>query len=78
MLTNWLQYYQLAHGAVLYRGLEMAQQGRMLTVTAMYYRYTRDAATLLTHLRQIDGVAEMLLKRRARALSAYLLLTTDY
>ena len=50
VLDNWLTFYQLPQGSVLYRGLEMAQQGRMLTVTAMYYRYTRDASPLLDHL----------------------------
>ena len=31
-----LTYYQRPHGAVLYRGLEMPQQGRLLTILAMY------------------------------------------
>ena len=71
VLDNWLAFYQLPQGSVLYRGLEMAQQGRMLTVTAMYYRYTRDASPLLDHLPRIAGVADMLLRRRALALAAH-------
>ena len=71
VLVNWLTYYQLPHGAVLYRGLEMAQQGRMLTIIALYYRYTCDGTALLDNIDKIGGVASMLLLRRASALAAH-------
>ena len=71
VITNWLTHYQLPHGAVLYRGLEMAQQGRALTVIAMYYAYTRDAAPLLDGLEAIGGIAAMLQRRRDAALAAH-------
>ena len=50
VLDNYLQYFVRADGSILYRGMEMAQQGRILTVAAQYWRYTRDAAPLLQHL----------------------------
>ena len=36
MLDNWLSYFIKDRGFVLYRGLEMAQHGRMLTSIAQY------------------------------------------
>ena len=71
VLHNWLEFYQRPHGAVLYRGLEMPQQGRLLTIVAMYFRYTRDAMTVLEHLPKLDGVVTMLLDRRRAALARY-------
>ena len=38
VLDNYAEHFLRRHGSILYRGLEMAQQGRMLTVFAMYYR----------------------------------------
>ena len=60
MLQNYCDYFLRRHGSVLYRGLEMAQQGRMLTVVALYYRYTRDGETVLPALDRINGVAQVL------------------
>eukprot|EP00754_Rhynchopus_humris_P034244 Rhum_TRINITY_DN15574_c0_g1::Rhum_TRINITY_DN15574_c0_g1_i1::g.161311::m.161311 len=63
VLENWLEYYVRPHGNIHYRGLEMAQQGRTLTVTALYYFYTKDSALILKYLPKIKGVADLLLKR---------------
>jgi hypothetical protein len=62
-LDNWLTYFIQAKGFVLYRGLEMAEQGRMLTNIAQYYTYTRDSSMLVKHLDKIDGIAWMLRQR---------------
>jgi hypothetical protein len=72
VLDNYLTYFvRDERGSILYRGLEMAQQGRILTVIAQYYRYTGDAALLLKHLKKIDGVAGLLRQRRQLALTRY-------
>ena len=42
VLHNYLRYYCLPSGGVMYRGLEMAQSARMLTNIAQYYEYTRE------------------------------------
>lgn len=71
VLENWLQYFVEDRGFVLYRGLEMAQHGRMLTNIAQYYKYTGDAAMLQRHISKISGIGWMLLQRRQVALHAY-------
>ena len=60
VLTNWLTYYQREAGAVMYRGLEMPMQGRLLTICAMYFRYTRDAAVLVDHLDKVSPHTSLL------------------
>ena len=71
VLDNWLRYFvevlppvcmmltwgsEQERGFVLYRGLEMAQQGRMLTNIAQYYLYTGEPRS--------DGWCEMAACRR--------------
>ena len=63
VLDNYLSYFVRHDGTILYRGLEMAQQGRILTCIALYYEYTRDPRPLIKHLDKIDALAG-LLKRR--------------
>lgn len=46
-------------------------QGRVLTVAAMYYRYTGDGAPLVQHIGRLDGIARMLAKRRDDALRTF-------
>ena len=56
VLDNWLSKFMGRSGFVMYRGLEMPQQARMLTVIAMYAQYTDDSSGLLIkHLDKIDG-----------------------
>ena len=71
VLDNWLTYFIQDKGFLLYRGLEMAQHGRMLTNIAQYYAYTRDSAMILKHLDKIKGIAWMLMQRRTAALAKY-------
>ena len=71
VLDNWLTYFIQEKGFVLYRGLEMAQHGRMLTNIAQYYTYTKDSSMLIKHLGKIEGIAWMLMKRRSDALAKY-------
>jgi hypothetical protein len=53
LLENYLRYYLKERGTIAYRGLEMAQSGRMLTLFAQYWRYTGDSQTLLRYRRDI-------------------------
>jgi hypothetical protein len=75
ILDNYLSFYVRRGGAIFYRGLEMHQQGRMLTLLALYHSYTGDAELLLNHSTKISGVIGMLRERRNRALA---LPTSDY
>lgn len=71
VLENWLRYFVGKNGFVLYRGVEMAQQGRMLTMFAQHYRYTHNPALLIKYIDKVQGVGGMLLDRRNRALGAF-------
>ena len=46
-------------------------QGRLLTIVAMYFWYTRDAATLAPYLPKLAAAARMLLGRHAAARAAF-------
>src|SRR5262249_45032154 len=54
-------------GSLLYRGPEIGQYGRMLTVLAEYVNLGGDPGLLLKHRRPIDGVTRLLLALRAKA-----------
>ena len=56
-------------GTIHYRGEEISQTARMLTMLALYYSYTGDQALLLTHFPKAKGIADWLLARRAMSLS---------
>eukprot|EP01051_Picozoa_sp_SAG22_P007445 SAG22_NODE_525_length_9470_cov_21.475936_1_plen_658_part_00 len=71
VLRNYLEYYLKERGTIAYRGLEMAESGRMLSLFAQYWRYTRDAEPLLKHFRKIQGIVVLLTGRRDRALAAF-------
>ena len=71
VMDNYLTHFMKHDGTILYRGLEMAQQGRILTCISLYYQYTRDDTLLLKHLDKIDGAATLLHKRRELSLSAW-------
>lgn len=64
---NYLSHYLRAQGNVHYRGLEMAQTARSVTLLAHYYHAFGDSATLLNHFDKINAQVLMLLKRRAAA-----------
>ena len=75
VLVNWLDQFLRRGGALLgYRGLEMAQQGRELSVIAAFYRNCPvadarcDAKLVLGHLKDLQGAMGILRKRRAKGL----------
>jgi hypothetical protein len=78
VLANYLTHYLRRGGRLLaYRGLEMAQQGRMLSVIAKHWFYAagtpRDAAAaaelIVANFEKIQGVVAVLRERRAVALA---------
>ena len=71
VLENYLRYYLKQRGTIAYRGLEMAQSGRMLSLFAQYWRFTRDGEILLKYFDKIQGIVELLDGRRQRALAAH-------
>ena len=82
VFKNYLDYYWMKSGNVMYRGLEMAEVGRMLTQVAMYFRFTGDAF-FLDDIDKINGSVNMLLRRYENSLRrppsdpAYGLVTGD-
>jgi hypothetical protein len=69
VLTNHLQFYlRGTSGLVYYRGLEMAQSARSLTLIAQYVQRTGDGALPLKYFLKIQGIVSLLRKRRAKAL----------
>jgi hypothetical protein len=55
-------------GSILYRGPEIGQYGRMLTIVAEYANYGGNSSLLLKRRSRIDGVAQLLLSLRDKAL----------
>lgn len=51
VLENQLRYYVLRNGTVAYRGIELPQSARGLTVMAQYYRQTGDPEGLIVKYR---------------------------
>ena len=68
-IDNYFTHFVRDDGAILYRGPETGQYGRMLTVVAQYFRYTGDSALLLKHRARIDAIANLLLSLREQAKS---------
>ena len=69
VLRNFLKHYLRGRtGLVYYRGLELAQSARSLSLIAQYARFTNDTSLLLEHYDQIMGIVGLLRKRRAKAL----------
>ena len=67
VLKNYLDYYWFPSGNVRYRGLEMAEVGRMLTQVAMYHRYTGDDF-FIDYMDRINGSITMLMSRYQNSL----------
>ena len=67
VLKNYLDYYWFSSGNVRYRGLEMAEVGRMLTQVAMYHRYTGDHF-FVDYMDKINGSINMLMSRYQNSL----------
>jgi hypothetical protein len=69
VLANFLQYYVKRNGTIAYRGLEMAQAGRMLSAIAQFASYTGDPSSLLLrYFDKIQGIVSLLRARRMSAL----------
>jgi len=67
-IVNYLDQWVRDDGSIIYRGPEMGQYGRMLANLAQYANYTGDYNLLLKYRTRIDGVANILLSLREKAL----------
>jgi hypothetical protein len=67
-IENYFGKFVRDNGALLYRGPETGQFGRMLTVLAQYANYGGDPQRLLTWRSRIDAITNLLLSLRANAL----------
>eukprot|EP00039_Didymoeca_costata_P002904 m.63678 g.63678 ORF g.63678 m.63678 type:complete len:1036 (+) comp11594_c0_seq2:140-3247(+) len=67
VMDNYYTYMVKRGAIVMYRGPEMAQYARMLTLAAQYYRYTKDGALLVKHADKMIDILNMLLDRRRSA-----------
>ena len=61
-IDNYLTHFVRDDGSLLYRGPEMGQYGRMLTVLAQYARLTGDVDLLLAHRVRIDAITNILIE----------------
>lgn len=68
-LHQYLTVFVRPDGGLRYRGPEMGQYGRMLTVLARFYELTGDESFLLQHQDKVSALCEVLLGRRRQALS---------
>ena len=68
-LDNYFDKFVRDDGSLLYRGPEVGQYGRMLTVVAQFVNYGGDAQVVLKNRKRIDAVANLLLMLRERAKS---------
>jgi hypothetical protein len=66
-IDNYFGKFVRDDGSILYRGPEIGQYGRMLTVVAQYVNFGGDSELLLKHRSRIDGVTNLLLALRAKA-----------
>lgn len=64
VLDNYFTFYVRRNATVNYRGPELAQYGRTLTLIAQYYRLTGDTEPLLKHAPKIVDFSDMLISRR--------------
>lgn len=68
-LERYFAEFVRADGSINYRGPEIGQYGRMLTVLAEYFYYTGNREFFHRHLAKIDAIAALLLDRRDRAVA---------
>lgn len=67
-IDNYFGEFVRDDGSILYRGPETGQYGRMLTLVAQYANLGGDIEVLLRRRSRIDGVTNLLLALRAKAL----------
>jgi len=71
-IENYFGQFVRDDGSLLYRGPEVGQYGRMLTVAAEYVNYGGNPELLLRYRKRIDGITSLLfgLRNRAKTLPA--------
>ncbi|HET8935620.1 MAG TPA: hypothetical protein VFN67_19360, partial [Polyangiales bacterium] len=69
IVVNYLSKFVRDDGSLLYRGVEVGQLGRMLSVLAAYARASSDSQALLAFRGRIDAITRLLLDMRQKALS---------
>lgn len=67
-LDDYLTRVVRDDGSLDYRGPEIGQYGRMLTLVAQYVAYTADAGLAIRHERKVEAITRILLDRRRRGL----------
>jgi hypothetical protein len=67
-IDNYFNYFVRDDGSLVYRGPEVGQFGRMLTVLAQYVDRGGDPALLLKHRARIQAMTQLLLTLRAKGL----------
>jgi len=67
-IANYLGRFVRDDGSILYRGPETGQYGRMLTAIAEYASDSGDWKLLVDNRRRIDGITDLLLSMREKAL----------
>ena len=68
LIDHQFANYVRLDGMIHYRGEELAQTARMLTILALYHSYTGDTKLLLTHFPKAQGIAKWLIGRRSLSL----------
>ena len=67
VLSNFLQFYLRGRsGLVFYRGLELAQSARSLTLIAQYARFTGDTALPLAYFKKMCAAPQTAMNWRLR------------
>lgn len=67
VFDNYFTFYTRRRARVMYRGPELAQFSRMLTLAAQFYRQTGDPILLLKHAQKLVDISDMLMARRRAA-----------
>jgi hypothetical protein len=68
-LQNYLDRFVREKGELLYRGPEIGQYGRMLSVFAHYLNAGGDSNILIANRQKVEGIATLLLALRADAMN---------
>jgi len=66
-LDNYLTEFVEEDGSIDYRGPETGQYGKMLSIFARYYEYTKDYTLLLKNIEKIRGIENLLLSLREKS-----------
>lgn len=69
LVDHQFSNYVRLDGTIHYRGEEISQTARMLTMLALYYSYTHDETLLLAHFPKAKAIADWLMARRELSLA---------